>query len=214
MAAYGLRMAFRRGFVISFLVGACGAEGAGESAGDTGSAEGSSSTDAGATTTVGATTMPATTTPVGSDSSSEAGSADSSSGDAALQRCGIADLAPGASNPLVASDRLPMQLPLEIADIMTRSCGCHLADDLVIPGDYPSTGTLDLTTWPAWHSLYGDDPTYEVARSRLTPDAPILIMPPHTCDVGGGETMLPEDRARMLQWIAATAPDGVTWSQR
>ena len=178
-------------------------------------AEGSSTGDATTGTTSTATTTGASTTSGSSgESSSDGGVAESSSGDPALQKCGILDLAPDASNPLVASDRMPMQLPLEIADIMTRSCGCHLADDLVIPGDYPSSGTLDLTTWPAWHSLYGDDPTYEVARSRLTPDAPILIMPPHTCDVGGGETMLPEDRARMLEWIAATAPDGVTWSQR
>ncbi|HWB81091.1 MAG TPA: hypothetical protein VG755_39280 [Nannocystaceae bacterium] len=195
------------------VAGGCGDDGGeGGASGSEGSSTGQAAT---ATTSSTTTTATGTSTTSGSsESSSDDGSADSSSGDAMLQKCGIDDLAPGASNPLVASDREPMQLPLEIADIMTRSCGCHLADDLVIPGDYPSGGTLDLTTWTAWHSMFGDNPTYEVARARLTPDAPILIMPPHTCDVGGGETMLPEDRARMLQWIAATAPDGVTWSQR
>ena len=203
------------GRILGVVLVVCGcSDDDGESGATT--AGGSSTSGPEPTTTSTATTTQGTGTSSGSsgESSSDGGVAESSSGEAALQKCGIADLAPGASNPLVASDRMPMQLPLEIADIMTRSCGCHLADDLVIPGDYPSSGTLDLTTWPAWHSMFGDDPTYEVARSRLTPDAPILIMPPHTCDVGGGETMLPEDRARMLEWIEATAPDGVTWSQR
>lgn len=198
---------------LGLLCCACAADEGSDSDGDGSTSGGSPTSDASATTTSASTTSTNTTT-ASDTGSSETSAAESSTGDAALQKCGIADLAPDASNPLVASDRTPMQLPLEIADIMTRSCGCHLADDLVIPGDYPAAGKLDLTTWPAWHSMFGDDPTYEVARSRLTPDAPILIMPPHTCDVGGGETMLPEDRARMLEWIAAMAPDGVTWSQR
>jgi hypothetical protein len=140
------------------------------------------------------------------------GASEGSTGDVALQRCGIADLAPGASNPLVASDREPMQLPTEIADILTRSCGCHLADDIVIPGDYPAAGTLDLTTWQSWQIDYGSVPTYEAARKRLDPEIPELVMPPGQCDVGAGETMLPEDRARLLEWVVALAPDGVTWS--
>jgi hypothetical protein len=131
---------------------------------------------------------------------------------APVQLCGIDDLAPGAMNPLVASDRVPMLLPTEIADILTRSCGCHLADDLVIPGDYPAAGTLDLTTWPAWHADFSGKPTYEAAELRLDPPVDAIVMPPFTCDVGGGETMRPEDRARLLEWIASDAPDGVQWS--
>jgi hypothetical protein len=204
------------GRLVGFVLGcsACPADGPAE---DGAQSEGTptSGTDTTTSSTTSASTTTATTTDASSsEASSSEGSVEASSGDGELQRCGIDDLAPGASNPLVASDRTPMQLPLEIADILTRSCGCHLADDLVIPGDYPAAGTLDLTTWPAWHAMFGDDPTYEVARSRLAPDAPILIMPPHTCDVGGGETMLPEDRARLLEWVEAMAPDGVTWSQR
>jgi hypothetical protein len=177
----------------------------------------SSETSGGGTSTgstAPATTSPVTTAPHDTSTTGETseGTSGGSTGEA-LQRCGIDDLAPDASNPLVASDRVPMQLPIEIADILTRSCGCHLADDLVIPGDYPSTGMLDLTTWPAWHAPFGDEPTYEAARNRLDPAVPIIIMPPHTCNVGDGETMLPEDRARLLEWIVALAPDGVTWSQ-
>ncbi len=178
------------------------------------------STDPGSTTmgttSPSTTTAPATTESGTDTSATSTGDPSGSSGstDADLQRCGIEDLAPGAVNPLVASDRMPMRLPTEIADILARSCGCHLADDLVIPGDYPASGTLDITTWPAWQSPFGDVPTYEAARAKLDPRNPILVMPPHTCDVGDGETMLPADRARMLEWIVALAPDGVTWSQR
>lgn len=148
----------------------------------------------------------------GSNTTGIDSSAGSDTTGAALQLCGIDDLAPGAANPIVASDRIAMQLPTEIGAILARSCGCHFADDLVVPGDYPRAGTLDLTTWSAWHSDFGAVPTYEAARLRVEAGIPVLLMPPPMCDVGDGETMVPADRARLLEWIAALAPDGPTWA--
>jgi len=159
----------------------------------------------GSAQTSGATTEGSNTTGVDTSAGSETTGA-------ALQPCGIDDLAPGAANPIVASDRIAMQLPTEIGDILARSCGCHFADDLIVPGDYPQAGTLDLTTWSAWHSDFGEVPTYEAARLRVEAVIPVLLMPPPMCDVGDGETMLPADRARLLEWIAALAPDGPTWA--
>ncbi len=179
----------------------------------------SESADAGGSSGGSTSTAGTSTTDVGTDASTLATSSvgdtavvDSSSTGEPLQLCGIEDLAPGTPSPIVASDERPMQLPTEIAAILERSCGCHYADDLVIGGDYPSGGMLDITTWPAWQATFNNGPTYEAVRKKLEPSNPILIMPPYTCNVGGGETMRPEDRARLLEWIAADAPDGVTWS--
>lgn len=182
---------------------ACGDSGSSDEGGSSG---GSTSTAPGSTSETSAETTSLAT------SSSDTVSVDSSSTGEPLQLCGIEDLAPGTASPVVASDVRPMQLPAEVAAILERSCGCHYADDLVISGDYPEGGMLDVTTWAAWQSTFNNGPTYEAVRKKLEPSNPILIMPPHTCNVGGGETMRPEDRARLLEWIAADAPDGVTWS--
>lgn len=190
--------------VLGALALACGDSDDGEAAGSSSSGVGvasTSSSDAGMESTTLATS-----------SSSETSAADTSSTGEPLQLCGIEDLAPGTASPVVASDARPMQLPTEIATILERSCGCHYADDLVISGDYPSGGMLDITTWTAWQSTFNNGPTYEAVRKKLEPSNPILLMPPYACNTGGGETMLPEDRARLLEWIDADAPDGVTWS--
>jgi hypothetical protein len=187
--------------VVGALALACGDSGAADDGGSSGSGTTTSTTSTTSTESTGLGT-----------SSSETAAVDSSSTGEPLQLCGIEDLAPGTASPIVASDTRPMQLPTEITTILERSCGCHYADDLVIAGDYPSGGMLDITTWPAWQSTFNNGPTYEAVRKKLEPSNPILIMPPLTCNVGGGETMLPEDRARLLEWIAADAPDGVTWS--
>jgi hypothetical protein len=180
--------------------------------GDGGSEDGASATSSAAMPGDSSTGMATSSGSADPDSSSSATGEGSSTTGAALQLCGIDDLAPGAANPIEAGDRVAMQLPTEIGDILARSCGCHFADDLVVPGDYPPNGILDLTTWSAWQSDFGTLPTYEAARARLDPEIPAIIMPPLTCNVGAGETMLPEDRARLLEWIAALAPDGATWT--
>ena len=127
--------------------------------------------------------------------------------------CGLADLAPGAPDPVVAGEAA-MQLPAAIGDIVVRGCGCHLADDLAadVP-DYPSTGALQLTTWTQWHAPFGTTttPTFEIVASRLVLDGPAGMPPPSACDVGDGATMDPADRTALLDWIAAGAPDGATW---
>lgn len=188
----------------------CGDDGDAADEDATSSSSAASTSDGGSATT-STSSSDATGTTESADTTAEA-SEGSSTTSAATQLCGIDDLAPGAANPIEASDEMPMQLPIEIGDILARSCGCHFADDLVIAGDYPPNGTLDLTTWTAWHSDFSGSPTYEAARDRLDPAIELIIMPPQTCDVGNGETMLPEDRARLLEWIAAEAPDGPTWS--
>ena len=151
-----------------------------------------------------------------STTSSSSGGADSSSGTTgeALQLCGLEDLKPGAPNPIVSGDGA-MQIPSDIGDILVRSCGCHLADDLAVDvmfADYPDAAPMQLETWEQWQGTYpgSDIPLTEIVRGRVAPDA-AAQMPPPACNTGDGESMLPEDRTTLLAWIDAGAPDGATW---
>ena len=108
-----------------------------------------------------------------------------------------------------------MQIPPDISDILVRSCGCHQADDFTVDAavpDYPDGGPVQFDTWEQWQGLYpgSKTPLLETMRDRLAPDA-AFQMPPPACNVGGGESMLPEDRTTLLEWIDAGAPDGATW---
>ncbi len=182
------------------------------------SSSGSGDTAAAATDETGASTTAAgESTAAGSgdtgvdpDSTSGDPMAGSSTGQA-IQPCGLEDLKPGARNPLVGGMGA-MELPPDIADVLVAGCGCHLADDHTVPDvpDYPATGAFDLSTHAGFQALRaGDDmPYHQVARGYVETD----FMPLNTfCHVGDGNAMDPDDRALLLSWLDAGAPDGATW---
>ena len=146
-----------------------------------------------------------TTTPDASGSGSE-----SESTGATLHPCGLADLAPSASDPLVSGSE-PMQIPPDIAAIQLGNCGCHLADPLEVDApDYPATGPFDMTTWAGFQAIRASDgtPYHAIALDHVTTG----FMPLSSyCDVGGGEAMPPDQRATLVEWLGMGAPDGATW---
>jgi hypothetical protein len=182
--------------------------------------EGSTSGTGGATTGGGPGTSPSTS---GADSSGEAstvddpstgsGSTDSSGSSttaAPEQACGLEDLKPGEPDPIDAGTDA-MQIPPDIRDILLRSCGCHLADDLVVMvADYPSTGAFDMTTWAGWHveRMIDNAPYQQVANAYLEDEFMPLAS---VCNVDG-EATDPADRAVLIDWTSQSAPDGATWS--
>jgi hypothetical protein len=136
--------------------------------------------------------------------------------------CGLGDLAPGVASPVVAGDAAG-QIPTEIGFIIDHNCGCHLTDatPFVRPvADSADANPPHMTTLADWQGMSSPTSmltTLEDVRSRLDPMIPLLIMPPPgsdanpTCDIGTGETMPPDERARLLQWIDAGGPDGASW---
>ena len=195
-------MRFARVLITTIVLLACGSSGSDDD-GD-GTEGGTSPTTSG----VG-------TSSSGVDSSSS-GVVEGSSGTTGetIQFCGLEDLEPGAPSPVVSGSGA-MQIPPDIGDIIVRSCGCHLVDDFTVDAalpDYPDTGPVQFDTWEEWQGMYAntETPLLEVMRDRLAFDA-TFQMPLPACNVGGGESMLPEDRTTLLDWIDAGAPDGATW---
>ena len=137
----------------------------------------------------------------------------SDSGGNEVLACGLADLDPGGMDTLVAGDAA-MQIPTEIGMILDTNCGCHLTTSttlarMAIP--YPAAGAFAMSTWADWHSDYGQGITMlQQARTFLAP--PTMPMPPPgVCNDGMGNTMPPDQRTRLLEWIDADAPDGASW---
>lgn len=130
---------------------------------------------------------------------------------AAIQGCGLEDLKPGAPDPIVAGGGA-MEIPNDIAAVLSTSCGCHLADDLTVRGvpDYTFRGAFDLTTYTGFQALRSSDkmPYYDIAAEYLDID----FMPLTSfCHVGNGDAMPPADRALLKAWLDADAPDGASW---
>ena len=126
------------------------------------------------------------------------------------QACGLEDLKPGTPDPIDAGTEA-MQIPPDIAAILVASCGCHLADDLAVPDvpDYLSTGGFDMTTWAGFQAIpRADDMPY---HARALGYVEMEFMPLSSfCNVDG-EAMDPTDRATLVDWLSAGAPDGATW---
>lgn len=143
-----------------------------------------------------------------------AGGESSTSGGDELLACGLADLDPGAANPVVAGDGA-MQIPTEIGAIFTANCGCHLNTSITLArgvAPYPPTLPFKMATWADWHSDYAAGVSMlEQARPRLDPSALSLMPQKGVCNVGNGETMPADERSRLLEWIDAGGPDGASW---
>lgn len=130
-------------------------------------------------------------------------------GTPSTRACGLAELAPDASDPIEAGDAAGM-IPGAIGTILADNCGCHYADppfDRMVL-DYPSSGAYAIATLDQFLATGVIDKTLK----RVNPANPALGMPtPNDCDVGGGEPMPPEDRATLISWLEAGAPDGASW---
>ncbi|MBL4686963.1 MAG: hypothetical protein JKY37_20375 [Nannocystaceae bacterium] len=173
----------------------------------TGTIASSSDTDAsdGSTGASSGTTSEGRTSSSGGDTT-----ADGTTG-VEIQGCGLQDLKPGAPDPIVAG-RGAMDIPSDVATVLSANCGCHLADDLTVDGvpDYTSKGAFDLTTYAGFQALRSSDkmPYYDIAAEYLDID----FMPLTSfCHVGNGDAMPPADRALLKAWLDADAPDGANW---
>ncbi len=194
---------FARACLVLVLLTACSTEGGGGSS-DAGS---SSTIDSGSTGAAGSSTDG------GQDISGTSEGADTSTGSSTgddLQGCGLAELAPGAMNP-IQSGTGAMQIPPDIAAIQAANCGCHLSDDVVpMTPDYPAIGPFDMTTWAGFQALREGDmmPYHAIALGYVESE----FMPLSSfCSIGGGLHMDADDRATLIAWLTAGAPDGASW---
>lgn len=173
--------------------------------------------DSGGSDSSAGTTAPTTTVTTAATSDS----GDTTGGTPGSYPCGLADLAPGVESPIVYGDG-PDMIPTEIALIVNHNCGCHLTDEPFVRmiADSPDAAPPHMNTLADWRGMSSPSSmitTFEDVRNRIVEDAGPIIMPPPTigevirCDVGDGEGMPPEERARLLQWIDAGGPDGASW---
>lgn len=131
--------------------------------------------------------------------------------------CGIDDLNPGSTNPIVAGDGA-MQIPTEIGDVLATNCGCHYVDmlDRAVADYLQGTAAqpMLIETWAQWQGMYPTVPPkspIDESLARLDP-ASTLPMPPATaCDVGTGLNITAEDKALLVDWLMQGAPDGASW---
>jgi hypothetical protein len=132
---------------------------------------------------------------------------------AAVQACGIEDLKPGAPNPIVSGTD-PMQIPPDIATILADNCGCHFADGLTVMGvaDYPSSLPFKMDTLAGFLATNpGGTPYHAVTLNRVSAEVAPMPSEPF-CNVGDGEGMPPDERATLIDWLTAEAPDCTTWT--
>jgi hypothetical protein len=147
--------------------------------------------------------------------SNDASDMESSTGEPPIQYCGLEDLKPGAPSPVVSGVEA-MMIPPDIGTILVENCGCHYADMLAVGppvADYSSLLPLRIETWEQWQGTYGptDYSTLGISLERVR-DSPLQFTMPHrSCYIGGGERMVPADRATLIAWMEAGAPDGATW---
>ncbi len=185
--------------VTTILAWIAGSPFACDGGGSTGGTDGSGSASTTATTATTAT----------SAGTSDSGGS-SSTGDA-IQMCGLADLKPGASNPIVSGTGAG-QIPTDIGAILLDNCGCHLVDALDVPvADY--TGPFAMATLAGWQAMNTEmtpRPYSEVAIDYLGGDNPFMPLG-SACNVGDGLSMPEAERATLLQWVTEGVPDGATW---
>jgi hypothetical protein len=131
--------------------------------------------------------------------------------------CGIEDLHPGSTNPIVAGDGA-MQIPTEIGDVLATNCGCHYIDMVNRPvADYLQ-GTAGqpmlISTWAEWHDMYMTNvlkSPIEESLARLDAASTLPMPPPSACDVGTGLNIAADDKALLVDWLMQGAPDGASW---
>lgn len=143
--------------------------------------------------------------------STDTGTVDTTGG-ADVQACGIEDVKAGAPNPIV-SGTAAGQIPPDIATILADNCGCHYADALtVMVADYPGAGPFQMTTLADFQGANaGGIPWTMVTVGRVMSELAPMPSEPF-CNVGDGEGMPPEDRATLVEWLTAEAPDCTTWT--
>lgn len=149
----------------------------------------------------------------GGGSGGSAGDTAGSSGGSMLGPCGLDEVDPGASNPIVSGNGAD-QIPTEIGTILTDNCGCHLSTKTSLPGylAYPTSLPFKITTIAEWRAEYMAGVTnIDKAKDRVVSTALSPMPQPAYCDVGGGEPMPPADRQTLLDWLDAGAPDGANW---
>jgi len=183
--------------------------------------EGSDADPPASTTSLGSTSAapPATNTTSAAETQATTSESDDSTGDAldgssstgeVLHACGLADLKPGARDPIQAG-RGRAEIPPDIASLLLANCGCHLADDLPrdVP-DYPGTAAFDMTTWGGFQAIRRFDQLTFHAISAQYMENDYMPFTPY-CNLGGGAPITAEDRTVLLQWLGEGAPDGATW---
>lgn len=144
-----------------------------------------------------------------SDSGADSGSTDTGS---TLRSCALDDLSPGATNP-IDSGTGPMQIPPDIATILTENCGCHYTNDYPTPPPYLDYNEellpLDIATWAGFQATNtGGTPYHAVTLARVMGGPPIAMPPgdPHCAEMNAADT------ATLVEWLTAEAPDCTTWT--
>lgn len=144
-----------------------------------------------------------------SDSGSDSGSTDTGS---TLRSCALDDLSPGTTNP-IDSGTGPMQIPPDIATILTENCGCHYTNDYATPPPYLDYNEellpLDIATWAGFQETNtGGTPYHAVTLARVMGGPPIAMPPgdPHCAEMNAADT------ATLVEWLTAEAPDCTTWT--
>ncbi len=146
----------------------------------------------------------------GSGGESDGGS---STGAPMLGACGLDELDPDATNPIVSGSGAN-QIPTEIGTILAANCGCHLTPGPLSGGlpVYPGSLPFKMTTHAEWHAEYAPGVTnIDKGKERVAVGAPLPMPQPIYCDAGGGEPMPAADRTTLLEWLDADAPDGANW---
>lgn len=129
--------------------------------------------------------------------------------------CGIDDLNPGSTNPIVAGDGA-MQIPTEIGNVLATNCGCHYIDMLNRPVPDYFQGTeahaMAIDTWANWRLPYGPMAKSPIDESlaRLDPASLLPMPPPASCSVSGAN-IAADDKALLVDWLMQEAPDGASW---
>ncbi|HWB75632.1 MAG TPA: hypothetical protein VG755_11775 [Nannocystaceae bacterium] len=157
----------------------------------------------------------------GSDSATDSGGSSGTTGEPPIMLCGLDDLDPGATNPIVSGDAA-MQIPTDIGVILHDNCGCHYSPGPLAGGavPYPATGPFQISTWDEWQGNVTDTLTIiDDTLNRVDKGGenlmmfPGIIMPqPTYCHTGDGESMPLADRETLVAWLMAGAPDGATWT--
>jgi hypothetical protein len=103
--------------------------------------------------------------------------------------------------------------------VLTENCGCHYVDGTnsdvadVYFQEMDDTFPLDIATWADFQGNVGETmlSTIDDVISRVDNETLIAMPPPTSCDVGTGVHITPEDKALLLEWLNAGAPDGASW---
>lgn len=147
----------------------------------------------------------------GSDGSTSAsdGSGSGESTGPTMQLCGLADVAPSATNPFDIGTAAG-QIPEDVGAVLTNNCGCHEVDAAEVTSPYPYTGMVHFSTIAEAQADYMGTPVHDVVAARVQLEA--SPMPPnYFCDIGDGTVITDADRQLLIDWLTAGAPDATNW---